>query len=76
MRLSKDKLDFLGTVFGLIAGVSAVLGTYEVISPKTAGTVGGVAGVLLGIVTQRPADQHPTTQEIEKERLSNYGNFN
>lgn len=65
MRLNKWQLDFLSTLFGLIAGISAVLVTYEVVPPKLGGTVGGISTVLLGCITQRPADARPTTEQVE-----------
>lgn len=66
MKLNKKQLDVLSTILGAIAGIATVLGTQEVINPKLAGTVGGVATVMLGVVTQRPADAHPTTEEVEQ----------
>lgn len=69
MRLNKNQLNLLGTIFGAIAGISGVLGTNEVISPKIAGAVGGTAMVLLGIVTQQPASAHPTTEDVEEKNL-------
>lgn len=66
LKLNKEKLDLLTTVFGIIAGVSAVLGTYEVISPTIAGLAGGISTVLLGTLAQRPANQSPTTEDLEQ----------
>ena len=67
-KLNKYQLDLLGTVFGLIAGLSGVLVVQEVGDRKVVGTVGGFATVLLGIVTQRPADSSPTTEDLEEKR--------
>lgn len=69
MRFSKKQLDFLATLLGAIAGISGVLVANDAISPKIGGSIGGVATVLLGIITQRPADKHPTTQEVEKREI-------
>lgn len=66
MKLNKKQLDILGTVLGVVVGTATVLGTYEIINPKVAGAVGGVATVFLGVVTQRPANTHPTTEEVEE----------
>ncbi len=64
-KLNKHQLDLLSTIFGTIAGICGVLLTQEVGEPKTIGTIGGGATVLLGVVTQRPADVAPTTEDIE-----------
>ncbi|WP_009631027.1 hypothetical protein [Synechocystis sp. PCC 7509] len=67
IKLNKNQLDLLGTIFGAIAGICAVLVTQEVGDAKTVGTIGGVATVLLGVVTQRPANAAPTTEDIEEQ---------
>lgn len=68
MKLNKNQLDTLATIFGAIAGICGVLLTQEIGDRKTLGTVGGVSTVLLGIVTQRPADAHPTTEDVEESK--------
>jgi len=68
MKLNKPQLDFLGTVFGLVAGICGVLVTQEVGDRKVVGTVGGCATILLGIITQRPADASPTTEDLEEKK--------
>lgn len=68
INLNKRQLDLLGTVFGAVAGICTVLITQEVGSPKVLGTIGGVSTVLLGIITQRPTNASPTTEEVEEER--------
>lgn len=65
IKFNKPTLDALGTLFGVVAGISAVLGTFEVVSPRVAGAVGGIASVLLGVVTQKPATATPTTEQVE-----------
>lgn len=55
--MKKKDLDKLGTFLGLIAGISGVLVSNHVISPKVGGTVGGIATVFLGVVVQRPAEK-------------------
>lgn len=69
MKFNKYQLDLLGTILGAIAGIAAVLVTYDVVPKKVGGSVGGVATVLLGIVTQRPADASPTTEEVEEKEI-------
>lgn len=66
MRFNKWQLDFLSTVFGLTAGISAVLVTYDVVPKRVGGTIGGISTVLLGYVTQRPTDARPTTEQVEE----------
>ena len=66
MKLNKYQLDLLATIFGAIAGICSVLVTQEVGDRKVTGTVGGVATVLLGIVSQRPANASPTTEDLEE----------
>ena len=68
MKLNKYQLDLLGTIFGAIAGICGVLVTTEVGDRKVTGTVGGVATVMLGIITQRPADASPTTEDLEEKK--------
>lgn len=65
--LNKKQLDLLATAFGAIAGVCTVLATQQVGNPQVIGTVGGVSTVMLGVVTQRPANKSPTTEEVEEE---------
>lgn len=66
MKLNKKQLDVVATVLGAVAGIATVLGTQQIINPRLAGTISGVSTVLLGVVTQRPADSHPTTEEVEQ----------
>ena len=68
MKLNKYQLDLLGTILGAIAGICSVLVTQDVGDRKVVGTVGGVATVILGIVVQRPADAHPTTEDLEEKK--------
>lgn len=70
MKLNKNQLDLLATIFGAIAGISTVLATQQVGNPKVIGTIGGVSTVLLGVITQRPANASPTTEDIEEEGIS------
>lgn len=69
MKLNKNQLDLLGTVLGVVAGISTVLTTQGVIDQKVGGSVSGVATVLLGVVVQRPTDAEPTTQQVEQEEV-------
>ena len=68
MKLNKYQLDLLATIFGAIAGICGVLVTQDVGDHKVTGTVGGVATVMLGIITQRPADASPTTEDLEEKK--------
>lgn len=69
MSLNKRQLDTLATVFGAIAGICLVLSNQQVGNSKIVGTIGGISTVLLGIITQRPADASPTTEEVEEEEI-------
>ncbi len=69
IKLNKNHLDSLGTFLGLIAGISTVLGTQDIIDPKIAGAISGVATVCLGYVVQRPANISPTTEETEEKNI-------
>lgn len=64
-KLNKNQLDLLATIFGAIAGICTVFVTQNVGDRQTVGTIGGVSTVLLGIITQRPADASPTTEDVE-----------
>lgn len=66
IKLNKNQLDLLATLFGAIAGISTVFITQDLGDRKVVGTVGGCATVLLGIITQRPADASPTTEDLEE----------
>jgi hypothetical protein len=68
-RLNKNQLSTLGTILGLTAGIATVLGTQQVIDPKIAGTVSGIATVFLGYVVQQPATERPTTNEEEEKNI-------
>ena len=69
LKFNKNQLDTLGTILGLIAGISTVLSTQGVVDQKIAGTVGGIATVFLGCVVQRPANSPPTTEEAEEKEI-------
>ena len=69
MRLNKNQLDILGTLCGLIAGISGVLVSQEIGDPKIVGAVGGVATVCLGVITQRPVNEAPTTEQAEQKEI-------
>ncbi|GET37431.1 hypothetical protein [Microseira wollei] len=69
LKFNKNQLDTLGTILGLIAGISTVLSTQGVVDKKIAGTVGGIATVFLGYVVQRPAKSPPTTEEAEEKEI-------
>lgn len=69
MKLNKWQLDCLSTIFGLTAGISAVLVTYDVVPKRIGGIVGGISTVLLGYITQRPADARPTTEQVEEKEI-------
>lgn len=66
MKFNKNQLDLLATIFGSIAGISTVFITQDVGDRKVVGTIGGCATVLLGVITQRPADASPTTEDVEE----------
>ncbi len=70
VKFDKNQLNTLGTILGLTAGIFTVLGTQEIISPKLAGTVSGIATVFLGYVVQQPASKAPTTNEAEEEEVN------
>lgn len=65
IKFNKNQLDLLATIFGAIAGICTVFLTQGVGDAKTVGTIGGVSTVLLGIVSQRPANAAPTTDDVE-----------
>ena len=70
MKLNKSELDFLGTILGIVAGISTVLTTQGVINQKLGGSIGAIATVLLGVVVQRSADAEPTTEQVEQEEVN------
>lgn len=70
VRFNKNQLNTLGTLLGLTAGIATVLGTQEVISPKIAGTISGIATVCLGYVVQQPANKPPTTEDVEEDNVA------
>lgn len=67
LGFNKNQLNTLGTILGLTAGISTVLGTQGVIDQKIAGTISGIATVCLGYVVQQPASNPPTTNQLEEE---------
>lgn len=66
INLSKPQLDKLGTFFGVVAGICAVLTSQGIGNPKVTETIGGISIVLLGVVTNKPATASPTTEEVEE----------
>lgn len=66
MKLNKQQLDQLATLFGLIAGIFTVFGKYQVVPDREAGIVSGISLALLGAIVQRPASSHPTTEDLEE----------
>lgn len=69
IKFSKKDLSHLGTLLGIIAGLSHVLGANEIISTKLANSVEGCCLVLIGYILQKPADSHPTTEELEQQLI-------
>lgn len=67
LHFSKKSLNKIGTVLGLVAGLTHVLGSNEVIPKKVAGSIEGCCLVLVGYILQKPADSHPTTEELEQQ---------
>lgn len=55
-KFSKQQLDTLGTILGLVAGICGVLVSNHIGDENIIGTVGGIATVCLGYVVQRPSD--------------------
>ncbi len=43
--------------------------TQEIGDPKIVGAVGGVATVCLGVITQRPVNEAPTTEQAEQKEI-------
>ena len=69
IRLNKPQLDLRATIFGLTAGICTVLINQEVGNPKLIGTIGGISTAILGVITQRPANALPTTEDLEEEEI-------
>lgn len=67
-RFSKADLDWLTTLAGLAAGIPPVLSRWGYMEEKLAGTIAGVALVVLGLLSQRPPDKRdrysPPPEEI------------
>ncbi len=63
--MNKKQLDLAATIFGAIAGICTVMITQEIGDRKVVGFIGGTSTVLLGVITQQPANKHPTTEEVE-----------
>ncbi|WDD30786.1 hypothetical protein PQG02_18785 [Nostoc sp. UHCC 0926] len=53
--MSKSTLNNLTTILGLTAGAANFLGSIGVINHAAAGTIGGLATVILGYFVQQPA---------------------
>jgi len=69
MRLNKSQLDTWTTVLGLIIGISDALVTFEFVPARGGGLMRALGLVFLAALTQRPASDHPTTAEAEREEL-------
>lgn len=66
IKLNKHQLNTLATVFGIVAGVCPILVGNGIVPAKWGGTAAGIATVLLGYVTQKPAKNTPTTEDVEE----------
>lgn len=64
--MNKKQLDRLATLVGVLSGIAGVLGTTGYLSPKLAGTITGVSTICLGYLIQKPASEHPNTEDLEK----------
>jgi len=69
LRLSKLQLDDLSTLCGLVSGICTVLVSNQVISTKVGSTVGGIALVILGFLTNKTATRSPTTEQLEEQSI-------
>ncbi len=64
--MSKQTLNTLSTIFGLIAGGSSLLGSAGIINHSLAGTIGGLATAMLGYLVQQPAAEQQQPQSPAK----------
>ena len=69
-KLSKKDLNRLTTICGFIAGICTAFATQGV-KVQFFGIVGGIALAFHGLFTQMPASEHPTTAEVEEEKIQN-----
>ena len=68
MRLNKIQLDQYSTILGFIGSLAVILGQYDVIPYKTANMVGAIAGLAVSYLVQKPAENSPTTEDLEENR--------
>lgn len=69
IRLSKQQLDQLSTLCGITAGVCTVLTDNQIIPTKWGATIGGIAMVFWGYLTNKAAGRSPTTEQVEEANL-------
>lgn len=69
LKLSKKDLNLFATILGIVGGISLVLGGNDVIPQKIANSIAGICTILSGYLVQKPADAHPTTEELENKLI-------
>lgn len=65
-RFSKRDLDRLTTLIGIVGMAAGVLTAQGIGDPRLLGSVSGICTGLTGYLIQKPADTHPTTEDLEK----------
>lgn len=65
MKLNKWQLDCLATLAGFLSGLSLILAANGILPLKIALVISGIGLLLLGQISQKPADLPPTTKELE-----------
>ncbi|GAC1456989.1 MAG: hypothetical protein NVS2B14_00480 [Chamaesiphon sp.] len=69
-KLNADQLDRLGTLCGVALSCIVSLKVAEVITIKEAAIVSVPVLLIQGWVIKRPADVHPTTEDVEEKNAA------
>lgn len=65
MKFSKQQLNRLATIVGVICGTLGILGENGYVEARLGRTAAAVGIFLGGVISQQPATAHPTTEEVE-----------
>ena len=64
--MDKNQLNRIQSLLGLLGGISLILAANGYIPNRLGQSISGVSILLIGTFSQKPATEHPTTEDLEQ----------